>query len=76
MSGSTTLLNLMKISLKKNNEESEKGSFPEVDVQHLEKLHELRNDLSFLSEKMKTENFEKLPANLHDKTEYALFIKN
>ena len=29
------------------------------------------NDLSFLSERMKTETVEKLVANLHDKNEYV-----
>ena len=46
------------------------GYFVEVDVQYLEKLHDLHNDLqriSFLLEKMKIENFEKPVANLNDK---------
>ena len=51
------------------NEESNEGYFLEVDVQCLENLHELHNDLPFLSEIMKVEKVEKLVANLHDKTE-------
>ena len=44
----------MKISKKKNyNEESDEGYFLEVDVQNLEKLHELHNDLPFLSKRIK-----------------------
>ena len=40
-----------------------------------EKLHDLPNDFSFLSEKMKIEKVRKLVANLHDKTEYVIHIK-
>ena len=46
------------------------------DVQYLAKLHELHNDLPFLPEKMKIKNFGKLVANLHDKTEYVIHIRN
>ena len=42
----------------------------------LKKLHELYNDLPFLPEKMKIEKIEKLIANLHDKTEYVIHIRN
>ena len=31
---------------------------------------------TFLPEKMKTENFEKLVADLHDRTEYVIDIRN
>ena len=57
--------------IKNYNEESDNGYFLEVDVQYLEKLHELYNDLPFLPERMKIEKVEKLVANLHDKTEYV-----
>ena len=50
--------------LKKSyNDESNKGYFLEIDEQHPEKLHELHNDLPFLSENMKIEKFEKLVTN-------------
>ena len=62
--------------LKNYNEESDEGYFFEVDVQYLEKLHELRNDLPFLPERMKIEKIEKLVANLHDKIEYVIHIRN
>ena len=39
--------------IKTFNEESDKEYFLEVNVQHLEKLHEFHNGLPFLSEKMK-----------------------
>ena len=58
------------------NEESDEGYFLEVDVQYLEKLHELHNDLPFLPERMKIEKVEKLVTNLHDKTEYVIHIRN
>ena len=62
--------------IKNYNEESDEGYFLEVDVQYLEKLHELHNDLPFLTERMKIEKVEKLVANLHDKTEYVIYIRN
>ena len=58
------------------NEESDEGYFLEVDVQYLGKLHEIQNDLLFLPERMKIEEFEKLVANLHDKTEYVIHMRN
>ena len=65
-----------KYFIKNYNEESNEGYFLEVDVQYLEKLHELHNDLPFLPERMKIEKVEKLVANLHDKTEYVIHIRN
>ena len=62
--------------IKKCNEESDEGYFLEVDAHYLEKLHELHNDLPFLPERMKIEKVEKLVANLHDKTEYVIHIRN
>ena len=52
--------------IKNYNEESDEGYFFEVDVQYLEKLHELHNDLPFLPERMKIKKVEKLVVNLHD----------
>ena len=49
--------------IKNYNEESDKEYFLEVDVQYLEKLHELHNDLPFLPERMKIEKVEQLVAN-------------
>ena len=45
---------------KNYNEESDQGQFLEVDVQCLEKLHELDNDLPLLPQRMKIEKVEKL----------------
>ena len=62
--------------IKNYNEESDEGYFLEVDIQYPEKLHELHNDLPFLSERIKIEKVEKLVTNLHDKTEYVIHIRN
>ena len=76
MSGSKILLSLIKISWKNSNEESNEGYFLEVDVQYLEKLHELHKDLPFLLERVKNEKSKKLVAILYDKTENVIHIKN
>ena len=62
--------------VKNYNEENDEGHFFEVDGQYLKKLHELHNGLPFLSETMKIEKVKKLVANLHDKTEYIINIRN
>ena len=62
--------------VKSYNDESDEGYFLEVNVQYLEKFYDLHNDLPFLPERMKIEKVEKLIANLHDKTEYVIHIKN
>ena len=63
--------------IKNYNEESNKGYFLEVDIQHPEKLHELHNYLPFSpKKKKKIEKFEKLITNLHYKTEYIIHVRN
>ena len=62
--------------IKNSNEESDEGYFSEVDVQYLQILHELHNDSPFLPKRMKVEKVEKLEANLHEKTEYVVHIRN
>ena len=47
-----------------------------LNVQYLKKLHELHGDLKFLQERKKIKNAKKLLANLHDKNEYVLHIRN
>ena len=42
---------------KSYNEESDEGYFLKVDVQYVQKLHELHDDLPFLPETMKIEKF-------------------
>ena len=58
------------------NEEIDEGNFLEIHVQWPKKLHDLHNDLPFLSERMKLEKFEKLVANLYDKTEHSIHMGN
>ena len=62
--------------VKSYNDESDEGYFLEVNIQYLEKFYDLHNDLPFLPERMKIEKVEKLIANLHDKTEYVIHMKN
>ena len=61
--------------IKNYNQESDEGYF-QGDVQYLQKLHELHNDLLFLLERKKTGKIEKLVANLHEKTEYFMHMRN
>ena len=61
--------------IKNYNEKSDEGYLLEVDIQYPEKLHELHDDLPFLPDKIKIEKFEKLEANLHDKSEYVTLIR-
>ena len=62
--------------IKNVKEERGEGYFLEVDVQYFKKLHELNNYLPFLPDRMKFEKVAKHVANLHDKTEYVIHIKN
>ena len=62
--------------IKNYNEESDEGYFLEVESQYLEKVIEIHNDLPFLPERMKIEKVVKVVANLHDKTEYVIHIRN
>ena len=62
--------------IKRYNEKSEKWYFLKIDVQFNEKLQELHNYLLSLLDRMKMEKFEKLVANLHDKKEYVIYIRN
>ena len=62
--------------IKNYNEENDEGYFLEGDVQYLQKVHELHNDLLFLPERMKIKKVEMLAANLQDKTEYVIHIRN
>ena len=66
----------MKISYKTIMKKVMKDNFLKVDVQYLEKLHELHNDLRSLPGRMKIEKVKKLVANLLDKTEYIIQIRN
>ena len=43
---------------------------------YLEKLHELYNDLPFLPERLKIDKVKRPVANLYDKPEYVIHIRN
>ena len=62
--------------IKNCNEESDEEYFLEADVPYPENLHNLHNDLPFSPERKKIEKVEKAVANLHDKTEYVIHIRN
>ena len=71
-------LNLMNILQKTLNysEDSNEGYFLKVDVKYSETLHELDNDLPFLTETIKVEKFEKIVANLFNRKEDVNQIRN
>ena len=58
------------------NEKSKEGYSLEVDIQYLKNLHNIRNDLPFLPERMNIEKVEKVIPNLHDKNEYVIHKRN
>ena len=62
--------------IKSCTEESDEGYLLEVDIQYPELLHNLHNNLPFLPEKMTSEKVGELLANLQDKTEYVIHIRN
>ena len=76
LSGLKIHLNLVNILQKNSVKIAMKDIFFETDVQYLEKLHDIHNDLLFLLERMKIEKFGKDVANLHDKKEYLVHIRN
>ena len=53
-----------------------KDIFFELGVQYLKTLYEFHNDLPFLPTRMKIRKNEKCVANLHDKMEYVIHIRN
>ena len=56
------------------NENDNKGYIFEVDVKYPKKLHELHNDLPFLSERMEINKCKKLVCNLYNKKKYVAHI--
>ena len=50
--------------------------FLEVDIQYSKNLHNVQDNLPFSPEGMKIEKVEKLVANLHNKNEYVIHIRN
>ena len=76
LSRSKILLDLRKIPQKSLMKKMMNDIFLEVVPQYLEKLHDCYSDLPFLPERMEIENVEKLTANLNDKFEYFIQIRN
>ena len=62
--------------IKMYNQDSDIGYFIEADVLYPAKLHEVYNDLPFLPERIKIEKIEKPLANLNNKEEYVIHIRN
>ena len=61
--------------IKNYNENDNKGYILEVDVKYPKRLHELRSDLPFLSERMEVNKCKKLVCNLFNKKKYVAHIK-
>ena len=53
-----------------------KDIFLKVTLNILKKVHEILNDLPFLTERTRIQKVEKLKANLEEKKEYLIHIKN
>ena len=62
--------------IKSYNKECDEEYFLKVDVQYPKEMHEIHYELQLLPERGKIEKVEKLVTNLHDKTEYAVYIRN
>ena len=61
--------------IKSYNENSNKGYFPEVDVEYPKKLFGSHKDLPFLPERKKLEKVEKLVCSIEDKEKYVIHIR-
>ena len=66
----------MRISCKSYEEDSNIGSFLEIDFQHPKKLHDLHNALPFLPDRTQIGMVEKFIANLYDKKVYIIHRRN
>ena len=62
--------------IKNYNENDNKGYILEVDIKHPKRLHELYNDLPFLSERMKIDKCNKRVCNLFNKKKYVTHINS
>ena len=79
LNSSKILLNLVRISEKNYNKESDQGYFLEFDVQYTnytKKFNELHNDLLVLPERIKIQKVENIEASLHYKYECVIHVKN
>ena len=62
--------------IKVYNQKNSEKCFLEVDIQYPDELHELYNDLLFLTERMKIEKAKKLVANFHYKKESVIHMRS
>ena len=61
--------------IKNYDEDSNKGYFLEVDIEYSKNLFNLHSDLLFLPKRNKIEKCNKLVCNMHDKENYAVYIR-
>ena len=59
-----------------NKKHSRKGHLFQIDIKNLVNFHELYNNLPFFPQIIKSEKVEKLEANLHDREEYLIQVRN
>ena len=69
------LSNFDEKSIKKYDENSDKGYIFEVDVEYPKNLHKLYSDLPFLPERIKTNKCSKLTCALQNKENYVIHIR-
>ena len=58
-----------------DDENSDKGCIPEVNVEYLKSLCKLHSDLPFLPERKKVKKFDKLVCTVQDKENYIVHIR-
>ena len=61
--------------IKSSNENSDKGSFLEVNVKYLKNLHKLHSELPFLPERKKIEKVERLVCTVQEKEKYVVHVR-
>ena len=62
--------------IKNYDEDTDKGSILEVDVEYPKNLHDLHSDLPFLPERMKVNKCSEPVCNLYDKNIYVVHIRS
>ena len=63
-------------NLLKTDEDNDQSYILEVDVKYPKRLYNLHCDLPFLTERIKTDKYNKLVRNLYDKNNYAVHIRS
>ena len=62
--------------IKKYHEDSNRGYFPEVDIDYPKELLNFHKDLPFLPQRKKVEKVEKLICSIEDKEKYVIHIRS